>query len=363
MFSYAGLSGGTAMLHRLHGQRQHRELFRRRHLRRRLSARYALTDTIVAGNAVRGTQRHRRWLTPCLAGTYNLIGTGGSGGLTTARRQPARRGQPTWLAPLGNYGGPTETMALLPGSPAIGAGIAVERHHHRPARRAAGFAVPTSAPSRAKDSQSLLFRRQYAANGHAGTEFGNVLAVTVTANNPLEPVAGGVVNFAAPSIGASAILWSSSSTSTAMARLVFATANTTPGGYVVTASADGATTPASFDLTNSPVSNGATPDRQRFRSNDRREAADRNVYVEREQCLAGRSGGWLHLLDQLGRRSPVQLVWALRRSGDARLHHHRRTIRSSFPRSAILSNTTSLTAIQTVQVVPYALVPDAANPP
>ena len=26
---------------------------------------------------------------------------------------------------LGNYGGPTETMALLPGSPAIGAGIAL----------------------------------------------------------------------------------------------------------------------------------------------------------------------------------------------------------------------------------------------
>ena len=26
------------------------------------------------------------------------------------------------LAPLGNYGGPTETMALLPGSPAIDAG-------------------------------------------------------------------------------------------------------------------------------------------------------------------------------------------------------------------------------------------------
>ena len=26
------------------------------------------------------------------------------------------------LAPLGNYGGPTQTMALLPGSPAIDAG-------------------------------------------------------------------------------------------------------------------------------------------------------------------------------------------------------------------------------------------------
>ena len=29
------------------------------------------------------------------------------------------------LAPLGQYGGPTETIALLPGSPALGKGIAV----------------------------------------------------------------------------------------------------------------------------------------------------------------------------------------------------------------------------------------------
>ena len=29
------------------------------------------------------------------------------------------------LAPLGDYGGPTQTMALLPGSPAIGEGAAV----------------------------------------------------------------------------------------------------------------------------------------------------------------------------------------------------------------------------------------------
>ena len=44
------------------------------------------------------------------------------------------------LAPLGNYGGPTQTMALLPGSPAIDAGnnalASTPRAtpHHRPAR-------------------------------------------------------------------------------------------------------------------------------------------------------------------------------------------------------------------------------------
>ncbi len=57
----------------------------------------------------------------------NLIGkTDGSPGwvgsdLTGTIAQPLN----VMLAPLGNYGGPTETMALLPGSPAIGAGVVV----------------------------------------------------------------------------------------------------------------------------------------------------------------------------------------------------------------------------------------------
>ena len=37
-----------------------------------------------------------------------------------------------------------------------------------------------------------------------GTAFANALAVTVTANDPLEPVAGGVITFSAPASGASA---------------------------------------------------------------------------------------------------------------------------------------------------------------
>jgi hypothetical protein len=56
-----------------------------------------LANTIVAGNSVGN-------VFGSFSGTYNLIG-----------------GNPM-LAPLGNYGGPTQTMALLPGSPAIDAG-------------------------------------------------------------------------------------------------------------------------------------------------------------------------------------------------------------------------------------------------
>ncbi len=78
-----------------------------------------LTDTIVAGNtnadgasAIGGTVH--------VTGTYNLIGKGGSGGLTGSTNQVnvADAG----LAPLGYYGGPTQTIPLLPGSAAIGKG-------------------------------------------------------------------------------------------------------------------------------------------------------------------------------------------------------------------------------------------------
>ena len=53
----------------------------------------------------------------------NLIGkTDGSYRLDRLRPDRHRRRDRPVLAPLGNYGGPTQTMALLPGSPAIDAG-------------------------------------------------------------------------------------------------------------------------------------------------------------------------------------------------------------------------------------------------
>ncbi len=56
-----------------------------------------------------------------LAGAYNLIGTGGSGGLTNTNGNQVGVVDPD-LGPLAYYGGPTQTIALLPGSPAIDAG-------------------------------------------------------------------------------------------------------------------------------------------------------------------------------------------------------------------------------------------------
>ena len=85
-----------------------------------------LTDTIVAGNTAPGgaSSDIAGWEAPSVAGSFNLIGTGGSGGIrggvqgNIVSDTLAGLG----LAPLGDYGGPTETIALLPGSLALGAG-------------------------------------------------------------------------------------------------------------------------------------------------------------------------------------------------------------------------------------------------
>ncbi len=89
-----------------------------------------LTDTIVAGNTLSNSTKTASDIAgqsaSNVSGTFNLIGTGGSGGLSTASTAHNQIGIATpGLGTLGDYGGPTETVALLTGSPAIGAGIAV----------------------------------------------------------------------------------------------------------------------------------------------------------------------------------------------------------------------------------------------
>jgi hypothetical protein len=167
------------------------------------------------------------------------------------------------LAPLGYYGGPTMTMPLLPGSPAIDAG-------------ASGPGIPTidqrgegrvgDTDIGAFESQGFTLTADAASapqSAAVGTAFDNPLAVTVTANNPVEPVNGGVVRFDNPPAGsgARAIFLDPNSP------LGFSTAQTfsvtvangqavvdvapsnTFGSYTVTASAAGAPD-ASFRLTN-----------------------------------------------------------------------------------------------------------------
>ena len=147
-----------------------------------------LTDTIVAGNTSSSSPSD---IGGTVAGTYDLIGTGGSGGLVDGVDGNVVGVADPVLGALGDYGGLTETIPLLPGSPAIDAGTPAGA---RPPTSAAsrGSALSTSAPSRARASDCAVVAGSTPQAATIGAAFAP-LAVTVTANNPVEPVDGGVV--------------------------------------------------------------------------------------------------------------------------------------------------------------------------
>jgi len=82
-----------------------------------------LGNTIVAGNftGASGTTADDVKRTLSASSSFNLFGTGGSGGLTSANNNQINVANPG-LAGLANNGGPTQTVALLAGSPALDAG-------------------------------------------------------------------------------------------------------------------------------------------------------------------------------------------------------------------------------------------------
>jgi hypothetical protein len=193
----------------------------------------------------------------------NLIGSahGSSGWISSDRRGTRTHPLNPVLASLGNYGGPTETMALLPGSPAIDAGnnallppgVSTDQrglprsngHVDIGAFESSGFTI--SVTSGSGQSTGVL------------TGFSAPLVVTVTANNPSEPVSWGLVTFTPPASGASATLTGSPATfSGDGVASITATANGSAGSYIVSARARGIKTPAKFSLTN--TSSLITPD-------------------------------------------------------------------------------------------------------
>ena len=90
------------------------------------SAILTIGDTILAGNTTSGSESE--YLTysgsTLISNGYNLYGqNGNAGGFTPAAHDILLAGNiDTVLGALGNYGGPTQTMALALGSPAIDAG-------------------------------------------------------------------------------------------------------------------------------------------------------------------------------------------------------------------------------------------------
>ncbi len=103
------------------------------------------------------------------------------------------------VAALGTYGGPNQTVALLPGSPAINAGTGAGADQR-------GLAVFGGTKDiGAFESQGFTFGPKTGTPQTTviNTNFANPLTVQIIPNNALEPVDGGQVTFTPPAAGAS----------------------------------------------------------------------------------------------------------------------------------------------------------------
>ncbi|TYQ31277.1 DUF4347 domain-containing protein [Pseudanabaena sp. UWO310] len=160
------------------------------------------------------------------------------------------------LAPLGNYGGPTQTHALLPNSPALNAGNnanAPVGNDQRGATRIFGGTVDIGAfESQGFSLTPLANTTPQSTN--INTSFAQLLGVQVTENFVNSPISvpNILVTFAPPSSSASGSFAGNASVLTNNLGIAVAptfTANGISGSYTVAATATGFT-PASFSLTN-----------------------------------------------------------------------------------------------------------------
>jgi hypothetical protein len=212
-----------------------------------------LGNTIVAGNTAPSGG-------PDVAGPFtsqghNLIGAtdGSSGWVASDLTGNSARLLNPLLTPLDNFGGPTLTMDLLPGSPALDAGSnALIPAGVTTDQRGLPRIVNGTVDIGAFESEGFILQPVAGSTPQTatiGTAFAHPLAVTVKPNNMVEPVDGGVVRFASPPTpsGAAAFFSTPSAVISGGQASVTAYPNNADGSYVVIASAGGT---ASFSLTN-----------------------------------------------------------------------------------------------------------------
>ncbi len=211
-----------------------------------------LNNTIVANRTAGGD------ITGAVSGSYNLVDDSATAGGLTASTAGNLVGVDAVLGPLGSYGGPTQTLPLLPGSPAIDAGnssLAVDAQGKSLSidQRGMPRVVGASVDIGAFESSGFTLAVSAGNNQSTGIEtaFSNSLRVAITPKNSGDPVNGGELTFTAPASGASATLSPTGPvTITSGTASVVATANGIPGGpYAVTVVTPGAA-PVSFSLTN-----------------------------------------------------------------------------------------------------------------
>ncbi|MFN8446385.1 MAG: choice-of-anchor Q domain-containing protein, partial [Caldilineaceae bacterium] len=218
-----------------------------------------VTNSSIANNGGYGSSLHN-WngtlylRNSLLAGScvnQGTLATNRNNLIESGNCNPAYTG-PANLAALGNYGGNSQTFALLAGSPAIDHADPI----YCPTVDQRGLARVGTCDIGAFESQG--FQMLYAGGSDqavdAGLAFVQPLQISVTANANNEPV-GGSINLVAPSEGAGLNLTSNQVTvnSSGLASLTV-TANRLTGSYVVTATANGVTStaPITFALSNQP---------------------------------------------------------------------------------------------------------------
>ena len=207
-------------------------------------------NSIVSGNTALISREIHRWNGIITSQGYNLFGHSASNGLNVtvaATDITPIAALSSLLSALGDYGGPTKTHALLPGSAAINAGNTASTLDQR------GKARVGTADIGAFESQGFTFATTAGTpqNVTVDQAAATPLTVKVTANNAIEPVAGGIVDFTAPGSTSTATLSTNKATIDASGNAsTIATANTKAGTYNVTASILGITPTQSFALTN-----------------------------------------------------------------------------------------------------------------
>lgn len=207
----------------------------------------SLTSSLVADNRSGKKASDLEGRTPVnvMGSTHNLIGRGGSGGLIDGEQNNLVGAVP-FLAALANYGGSVPTFALLPGSPAIDAGTDDGKD-----ARGVSPAGPRDIGAFESRGFTLSVRSGSRQAARVNRPFGKPLQVQVVAKNRSEPVTGGQVIFAGPTVGAAARLQRIPAAINARGIAeVNATANNVAGTYNVEASTFGTTANAGFRLTN-----------------------------------------------------------------------------------------------------------------
>lgn len=227
---------------------------------------FTIQNSIIAGNFDTPNNAGGGAINPDVSGVFvdsgsNLIGdrTGSSNfTVSTLVGTAASRLNPQ-LAPLGNYGGTTQTHALLPNSPALNAGNnanAPVGNDQRGATRIFGGVVDIGAfESQGFSLTPLANTTPQSTN--INTSFTQPLGVQVTENfvNSPIPAPNILVTFAPPSSNANGAFAGNASVLTNNLGIAVApafTANGVSGSYTVAAAATGFT-PASFSLTNAAL--------------------------------------------------------------------------------------------------------------